>query len=123
MHLIRNSYLFPNQELTFKCQQHHLNLLKRMAFGIWRDDSYDNGLVVPAIDPKRPYGNGWIEGDIAKQLGYEEMDEHYWTEEQIKQIRKVNREMTTVLQICMQCNGIELGVYQLNTNAYEWIKK
>lgn len=85
---------------TFTVTHDHLKLLRMMYVG-WQDCEYG----APEINPKRPYGNSDVEGDIAEILGwaYEE-DEYYGLPEDLRgEARDLHRQMQTVLQILL-CN-------------------
>lgn len=68
----------------------------------------------PEIDPKRPYGNSYVPGDIADLLNRtlsEDDDERY---EQEQELMRLHRQTDTALQIVLQ-HGPVPGVYHRTT--------
>lgn len=47
----------------FNLKEEHIKLLRAMYVG-WSDCEYG----APEIDPKRPYGNSYVEGDVHEIL-------------------------------------------------------
>jgi hypothetical protein len=113
---------FGKEEFTVK--EDHLKLLPHLNihFDVW---AYDGA---PATDMKRPYGNSDLWGDIYEILTGasthwdEETDEDLITEEMYVEYKKLHEEMGTVLLICAQNNGVELGRYIAPRYFREWIK-
>ena len=50
----------------FEVTEEHIQLLRDMVVTWWNCE-----FGAPAIDPKRPYGNSWVYGDIAETLKLE----------------------------------------------------
>ena len=59
-----------NSTTPFHLTQNHLKMLRGMFVG-WSDCEFGS----PEIDPKRPYGNSWVLGDIHEILTGEEPEE------------------------------------------------
>jgi hypothetical protein len=74
----------------------------------------------PEIDPKRPYGNSWVLGDIHEILTGEDIDE--LTESQKEEYRQLHEETQTALQIILSMGKFEEGLY-IRTNPYSstWV--
>lgn len=67
--------------MPFELKREHVLLLQN-AYVSWND--CETG--APTIDPKRPYGNSYVEGDVAKILGIEgegEDGELTWAQEEV----------------------------------------
>lgn len=79
---------------TFEIKKEHMMLLKNM-YVEW--DSCEFG--APAVDPKRPYGNSNVYGDIGEILGIEPDENGEFTDEQYDYMLKLHKELETVLQI------------------------
>lgn len=76
-----------------KIKPEHIKLAKRM-YVQWQDCEYG----APEIDPKRPYGNSDVEGDIAEILGWEVDEENGLTTKQSNAAEALHREMEQVIQ-------------------------
>ena len=92
----------------------HVKLLRRM-YVTWQD--CETG--APEIDPKRPYGNSDVAGDVAEILGVEfETDE--WgdmTDEARDQLLTIHGETQTALQVVLATGSFEPGDYE-TSDAY-----
>lgn len=79
----------------------HLKLLGHMYVD-WDDCEYG----APAINPKRPYGNSDVPGDIAEILGwsYDDEDEDAY-DEIAERAHTIHHEMQEVLQIVVRLAG------------------
>ena len=98
----------------FILKQEHLDLLKE-AYVEWQD--CETG--APCIDPKRPYGNSDVEGDIAEILGWEINPEYEeLSNSQRKKANELHKGTGIALQIVLQNIGkeIRLGEYQTKTD-------
>lgn len=103
----------------FTVNENHLRLLKNMYVS-WDDCEFG----APQINPKRPYGNSDVEGDIAEILGLELFEDAYGekhiSKEQNIYINKIHKEMETVLQILV-CNlSIQVGQYECQKYCSKW---
>ncbi len=88
----------------------HLKLLKRMHVE-WGHCEYG----APAINPKRPYGNGGVETDICEILGKKRVQVDYeegFLTEDLEYASKIHAEMEDVLQICLCTGKFEEGEYE-----------
>lgn len=100
---------------TFTLTDEHIALLKNM-FVDWDDCEWG----APAVDPKRPYGNSYVYGDIAEILLWPNPDD----EEDCAEMDKVHRETLTALQILIQHAEVLRGDYQNESSPYspKWEK-
>ena len=94
-----------NKIEIFEIKEEHLKLL-RQAHVSWNDCEFG----APSIDCKRPYGNSYVEDDIAKIFGWK-MDDGELSDEQFQSAYKIHRELETVLQICLSLGKFEAGIY------------
>lgn len=92
----------------------HLKLIRNMYVG-WQDCEFG----APEIDPKRPYGNSYVVGDIHCILegGHEDDD---LTDEQIEEYEKLHRETQTALQIILTTGKFETGSYMCKPYSTDW---
>lgn len=103
----------------------HLKLLPHLWFDY--DDWTEFG--APEVDPKRPYGNSDVYSDIAEHLGMEPGGEEDgygdkdFTEVQRRYMLQLHKDMTTVLNIMVRNNGVELGTYEASPYGVDWKKK
>ena len=100
----------------FEITPEHLKLMRRMNVG-WQDCEYG----APEIDPKRPYGNSYVEGDILKILELGEYEEI--PDELSLKLRKLHEETQTALQICLCTGTFEAGLYEAPDYHYDQWKK
>lgn len=96
---------------TFKLTQNHIKLLQRMYVG-WQN--CETG--APEIDPKRPYGNSWVAGDVYEiihgkcpQGGLEDDEEDEYL--------KLHEETADALQIVLVTKSFTPGKY-VRDNPY-----
>ena len=103
---------------TFEIKEEHLKLLQNFWVG-WASCEYG----APAIDCKRPYGTSAPEIDIAEILGWEFNEDHELTQEQEEKTHTIHKETQIVLQICLQLQKFETGVYQMKHKySNKWVK-
>ncbi len=105
----------------FVLTEEHIKLLRRMEVG-WQDA--ETG--APEIDPKRPYGNSYVERDVLEILGLDHAtmtvggvtvamdlpDDDDLPAELMERARKLHRETETALQIVLRTGSFEPGTYQ-----------
>ena len=106
-------------ESSFILTELHIRLLERAYVG-W--DNAETG--APAINPKRPYGNSYVAGDVAKILGIKLADDEeaegfdeQALEDERDRLLALHRETETALQIVLCCKTFEPGVY-VKTEKY-----
>lgn len=105
-------------DLEFELTEAHVTLLRR-AYVRWEDCEFG----APAIDCKRPYGNGDALTDIAKLLHPEfrsmregaQMD---WMEDNEARLRAVHEETETALQIVLVTGQMQPGRY-VRSSSYD----
>ncbi len=91
---------------TFVLTADHITLLRAANVG-WEDCEFG----APAIDCKRPYGNSYVEGDIAKLLGWSWVEEDGLTKQQERDAAKIHAETELALQIILTTGTMEPGSY------------
>lgn len=63
------------------------------------------------IDPKRPYGNSYVAGDIAELLGWEFDPDDGLTHEQADAAYEIHSQTPTALQIVLKTSSFTPGEY------------
>ena len=100
----------------FTITEQHLKLLQRMNVD-WNDDYYG----APAINAKRPYGNGDVVDDIMDILGL-----NVWkaplTEMLRCKILDLHQETKLALQICLATQSFKPGKYVAPDYTNDWAK-
>jgi hypothetical protein len=94
----------------FKLTEDHIKLLRHMRVGWGYSET-----GAPEIDPKRPYGNSDVDGDIHKILTGE-----YIPEDTDVNYDKLHRQTETALQIVLRVGKFEPGVYVCDTYGSNW---
>lgn len=102
-------------KIIFELKDEHLKLLKRFNVS-WDSGEYG----APSIDCKRPYGNSYVEGDIADILGWQYKEEEGLSEEQLYDADKIHNETKIALQICLCTQSFKVGTYE--KDDLSWIK-
>jgi hypothetical protein len=85
----------------FTLTREHLKLARRM-YVEWDNCEYG----APAINPKRPYGNSDVEGDIAEILGWAWDRDNDRPEAESARARAIHCEMETVLAILSDAKAV-----------------
>lgn len=91
---------------TFELTEDHVKLARKMYVSWW-----DCETGAPCIDPKRPYGNSYVPGDVAEILGYETNEDGDLTEDQEERAIALHEEMQTALQVILSSGSFEPGSY------------
>lgn len=105
----------------FTLTAEHVALLRAAWVG-W--NSLEFG--APSIEPKRPYGNGDVLGDIAGLLSMQpegapdSYGEQDWTDEQEERLRRLHLETATALQVVLATGGFVPGRYVASGYGKEW---
>ncbi len=104
---------------TFVLTDTHIKLL-RAANVSWGDCEYG----APAIDPKKPYGNGDVINDIAKIIGLpvtksDDGEHHPVIAEALK---RLHRETEIAFVIVLATGSFEPGTYQADDYSRNWRK-
>lgn len=105
----------------FVITKDHLKLMRRFYVS-WDDSEFG----APMIDPKRPYGNGDVLGDIHEILmgmEWDYDDRGDMPDSLIESYTKLHRETKTALQIALVTRKFEVGTYE-TTQSYlqDWEK-
>jgi len=102
---------------TFTLTEDHVKLL-RAAYVRWEETEWG----APAIDGKRPYGNGNIHRDIAEILGrpvlYDTDDDAAWR----APLWELHKQTETALQIVLATGSFEPGEYRCGRYHRNWEK-
>lgn len=107
------------REIGFTVTEDHLKLVR--SFYVDFDSSCEFG--APAVDPKRPYGNSFVYGDIAEILGIKAENPEDGTDFSDKQradMHALHRETATVLQIAIDTGVFEPGEYRKAEYGGRW---
>lgn len=99
----------------FTLTETHLKLLRRANI-TWSRSEFG----APTIDPKRPYGNSYVIGDIVEILdapidAYGDVDEKVYTA-----LYKLHSETETALQIVLETGSFEAGDYERQKYFGRW---
>lgn len=105
----------------FKIDDRHLTLFKRMNVDWWGVE-----FGAPAIDPKRPYGNGDVIKDMRDilHLSVEEDEDGLFPPEFDRAMADLHAEMKTALQVCLSTQSFETGLYEQarEYDSRSWVK-
>lgn len=99
----------------FTITEQHVRLLRRMYVG-WEDCEFG----APAIDCKRPYGNGDVVEDMAEILGFEVDEDEGVSREHEEYLTNLHREMQTVIQIVLRNAVVVPGTYLAGEYGVNW---
>lgn len=99
----------------FRLTEDHIKLLRRMYVG-WSFCEYG----APEIDPKRPYGNSWVEGDIHEILTGKSQKFYDLDNDLRDEYRKLHLETKNALQIVLQTGEFKPGLYQSDNYSSNW---
>lgn len=106
----------------FTLTPEHVKLLRRMNVG-WQD--CETG--APEIDPKRPYGNSDVPGDVADILEWEgHLVRNGWSEETEmsdaaeERALALHAETETALQVVLSTGSFEPGEYVCDWPRNNW---
>lgn len=100
---------------TFKLTDQHIKLL-RSAYVCWYGVEFGS----PCIDPKRPYGNSDVCGDIAEILGMEFDEAEGLSDEMVDKLTKLHEETETALQIVLLTGEFKPGNYVRDNAWSNW---
>lgn len=101
----------PEEFDYFELLPEHVTLL-RSAYVSWDDCEFG----APQIDPKRPYGNSDVIGDIAELLGIEgtvdSSGERHFSAEESDRLARLHAGTRTALQVVLATGQWETGLYR-----------
>ncbi len=107
----------------FEVRPEHMKLLTRIFFGY--NDWTEFG--APEVDPKRPYGNSDVYGDLAELLGVEadgvdEYGDAVLSDETKAKLLRIHKEMPKVLGVLARnaAEGISPGWYESPKYYNDW---
>ena len=100
----------------FELKLEHIKLLNKM-WVVWWDTEFG----APGVDPKRPYGNSDVYGDMAEILDLE-FDKEDPDEKQIKYLSDLHDETQTALEVVLTSASFEQGLYEQREYTNEWYK-
>lgn len=100
-------------EIRFTVTEEHLKLARAMRM------RYEDGVEfgAPAVDPKRPYGNGDVYADMREILGRPSVEED---DADRDELFGLHREMETVLQIALRVGEFAAGEYVARMYFEDW---
>jgi hypothetical protein len=102
----------------FTITDEHLKLSRRMYMSWW-----DCEFGAPCVNPKRPYGNSYVEGDVIEILGLENpRKDDDWADlpdDLVDRINTLHREMQTVIQIWLCTGVIQTGTF-VRSDKYDY---
>ena len=106
----------------FELIEDHLKLIRRM--NIRYNDGCEFG--APEIDPKRPYGNSYVYGDIGEILDIKptegDPDDLSFSEEKKAYMLNLHKETAKALQVILSSGSFEQGLYESEKYIDEWEK-
>jgi hypothetical protein len=109
----------------FEITEQHLKLIQQQNVKFRRSGEYG----ATEIDPKRPYGNSYVEGDILDHLGIKGDINNgggsfSCSKKLEKRLFRLHVETTVALQICMSLLMFETGKYERKPDwiSGEWVK-
>lgn len=124
----------------FEIKPEHLKLIQRFCIG-WQDCEFG----APEIDPKRPYGNSDVIQDMVEVLGFEEIDPERFLfklfdkeyrlkgedkyniefddqEELVEILTNLHKETEIALQICLETQIFQTGIFKHEKYGGKWEK-
>lgn len=119
MKYARSYYDEVRSVIDFTVTDEHLKLLRRAYVG-WDDCEFG----APAIDCKRPYGNGDVIGDIGEILGYQrehwENEDGDYYETVADNFTQIHAQTAVVLQIALATGEFKAGRYVCDKYRANW---
>lgn len=91
---------------SFNLTHEHLRLL-RNATVVWEPGECG----APAVDPKRPYGNGNVAKDVARLLEWT-WDGDEMSDAMADRAERLHAETALALQICLSLGQFKVGRYE-----------
>ena len=102
-------------ERRFELTADHIKLIRRMNVG-WQNCEAG----APEIDPKRPYGNSCMVGDVAEILGWEVDEDEGLTDAQRERAEAIHLQTEKALQVVLTAGTFEPGVYVQDWPLNNW---
>jgi hypothetical protein len=105
-------------ERKFTLTEKHIKLLRAMYVG-WSQCEFG----APEINPKRPYGNSFVIGDIHEILSEDpsvaSFDDEI-LEELVGEYHQLHRETETALQVILRTGSFKPGTYKCDPYKQNW---
>ena len=110
-----------NDREYFDLTSDHIQLIRAMNVSWWNCEHGG-----PSIDPKRPYGNSNVHGDMVEILGWEPQytdpeDPYDLEDEQAAALEKLHKETETALQVVLASGSFTPGRYSTRKYFDEWV--
>jgi len=102
----------------FTLTDDHLKLLRRANIS-WDDCEFG----APGLDPKRPFGNSDVLGDIHEIIGVpadNRYDDGEWPAGVEERYTSVYSELAIALEIVLRTGTFEVGVYEADVYRRNW---
>ena len=101
----------------FELTEAHVKLLRRANVTWWCCE-----FGAPAIDGKRPYGNGDVFRDLAEILGFEpgSDEDDPWEPVVMARMDRLHRETETALQVVLASGSFAPGHYRAPKYTSRW---
>lgn len=111
--------------MEFTLTADHIKLIR--AFYV-EDRHFEAETGAPYIDPKRPYGNSFVYGDVVDLLKLGEADDDgEYDEELIERAREIHEETQFALQIVLFTGSFKPGKYRrpdrYDTRTWEFVSE
>ena len=102
----------------FELKVEHIKLLREANIN-WDDCEFG----APCIDPKRPFGNSDVYGDIVNILGMPKVDDRNYEKVQ-EQLYLLHKDLETALEIILHNQTFKPGIYyKKDKYSDEWTFK
>lgn len=98
---------------VFALTEEHLKLMAALDFDVWLDTPYDEQ-IVPAINLKRPFGNGGTEEEVCRILRWPSGPNAERPAAQLEQARNLLAELPLALAVVMRYRSFEPMAYHLD---------
>ena len=109
-------------KIKFELTKQHLKLTREM--NISYNEYCEFG--APEVDPKRPYVNSDVYGDIARILDIKPAlikdEEEIYSNEQEDEMLKIHKETAQALQVILASGSFEAGIYEAENYRGNWAK-
>jgi hypothetical protein len=99
----------------FTLTEQHVKLLRRMNVSWGREE-----FGAPEIDPKRPYGNSNVYGDMARILGIPADGDGEFEPRLINLMDRLHQQTKVALQIVLVTGSFAPGVYRAPRYTSLW---
>lgn len=104
---------------SFELRPEHLKLLPELAFEVRFDTVYGDE-VVPAINPKRPFGNSAVTYDVCRRLRFNrDADGEFSRDDELRAMHIIAaavRRLAWRLSKCLWNNGIRWELIEIREN-------